>query len=208
MRYFGVFFVVAVLLLTCGVSAPAATVYTDRATWASQVSGITTIDFDSLAGQQFATLTLGDVTFDVPGSPDGGALWVSSPGSYTPIGAALVGNHWMTTIRGMVNPSTTAVGADIANISIDDTLQVNVDINGTWQLWNVQYTYPNAVFFGIVAGAGETIEGISFGPTVSNWVAVDNFSYGAGTPPIPEPASLLLLGTGLSLGALVLRRKR
>jgi hypothetical protein len=201
----GIIAVIATMVLLGATGVSASTIYTSRAAWTAQVSGITTEDFNALSGQSFQTLTLDDVTFDVPGSPDSGALWVSCSGCYAPFGVALVGNHWMTTVRGMFSTPVMAVGADVANLSVNDTIAINVDINGTWYQWNVAYTYPNAFFWGIVAGAGETIDGITFSPTTSNWVGIDNFSYG-GTAS-PEPGTIALLGSGILGLAGVLRRK-
>lgn len=198
---------VTLLLIACVTSASAATFYSDRTTWETQVSGITTFDFNALQGNFYSTLTLGDVTFDVPGYPDSSALWVSISGSYTPaIDIALVGNHSMTTIQGMFGIPTTALGVDVANLAVDDVIAINLDVDGTWTTYNISYTYPNAFFFGVVAAPGEVIDGITFSPTTSHWVGIDNFSY-AGAAPTPEPASILLLGAGLA-GMLSLVRRR
>jgi hypothetical protein len=192
-----------VSLLALSTAASAGVVYSNRVAWASQVTNITTETFDPLAGNVYSTLTLGNVTFSVPGHTDSSALWVSCNGCYTPFGIALVGNHWMTTVQGMFANPVGAVGADVGNLSVNDTIAINVDINGVWYSWNVPYTYPNPFFWGIVAGPGEAIYGITYGPTTSNWVGIDNFSYGA----VPEPGTIAMLGTGVLGLAGVLRRK-
>jgi hypothetical protein len=205
MRRICAVFLLASLMAICAAGAPAVAIYTGRAAWDSQVSGVTTQDFNALAGNQYQTLTLGNVTFDVPGYSDSSALWVSVTGAYSPIGIALVGNHGMTTVRGTFASPVTAVGVDVANLGVNDSIAVNVDINGTWWQWNVAYTFPNAVFWGIVAGPGESIDGISFSPTTSTFVGIDNFSYGAGEAAggIPEPATCGLMGFALlGLGAI------
>src|ERR1035441_5765605 len=94
---------VAILVMLCAATASASTIYNSRAAWNAQVTGVTTETFDALAGQEFQTLTLDDVTFDVPGYADPSDLWVSTPGSYTPgIDVALVGNHALTNVPGML----------------------------------------------------------------------------------------------------------
>lgn len=202
----GIISALAILALICAASVSASTVYTSRAAWTAQVTGITTEDFNALSGNQYQTLTLDDVTFDVPGYSDSSDLWVSCPSCYNPpFSIALVGNHWLTTVRGTFGTPVGAVGADVANLGVSDTIAIDVDINGTWYQWNVAYTYPSAFFWGIVAGNGETIDGITFSPTTSNWIGIDNFSYGGtGTP---EPGTIALLGSGILGLAGVLRRK-
>lgn len=202
MRYFrrlAVGLCVLVLIATAH-TASAATIFLDRPTWNSNVSGVTTFDFNALSNNFYSSLTLGDVTFDVPGYPDSSALWVSTPGSYAPaIDVALVGNHWMTTVRGTFSPFTTAVGADVANLSGNDRISIDVNINGVWSNHVVAYTYPTSFFWGIVASPGESIEAITFTPTTSNWVGIDNFSYGTGGNTVPDAgSSLSLLGIGLA----------
>jgi|ERR1019366_4689511 hypothetical protein len=202
----GIIAVIAMMALLGAAGVSASTIYTSRAAWTAQVSGITTEDFNALSGNEYQTLTLGNVTFDVPGYPDSSALWVSCPSCYNPpFSIALVGNHWLTTVRGMFATPVAAVGADVANLGVNDTIAIDVDINGTWYQWNVAYTYPNAFFWGIVAGQGETIDGITFTPTTNNWVGIDNFSYG-GTAS-PEPGTIALLGSGILGLAGILRRK-
>jgi hypothetical protein len=157
----------------------------------------------------YQTLTSGNVTFDVPDSPDSSALWVSPASNYNPpFDIALVGNHWDTPIRGMFGSGVAGVGADVANLSVNDLVTIAVDINGEWSQWQVAYTYPNAFFWGIVAGPGETIDGITFSPT-TYWIGIDNFSYAAGgSSSVPEPAAYLLLGPALVLIGFAARRRK
>ncbi len=200
---------IAILVVACMASASAASVFTSRSVWESQVSGVTTEDFNALAGNFYQTLTSGNVTFDVPGSSGSDSLWVSRSGSYAPIDVALVGNYGMTTVRGMFGSGVTGVGADVANLSVNDSITIAVDINGGWSQYQVAYTYPNAFFWGIIAAPGETIDGITFSPTTSNWVGIDNFSYGAGElSSVPEPAAYLLLGPALCMIGFAARRRK
>jgi hypothetical protein len=175
-----------------------------RAAWESQVSGITTEDFNALSGYVYQTLALGNVTFDVPGSTNLNALWVSIPGWYAPIATALVGNYPTTTVRGTFGSAVTAVGADVANLGVNDVITIAVDINGTWSQWQVSYTYPTPFFWGILAGPGESISAVAFAPATYH-VGIDNFSYGTGSA-VPEPATFALMGAAL-IGLVFLRKR-
>jgi hypothetical protein len=199
-----VIFLLTILFILEVVNANAALiVYSNGGTWQSNVTGIVTDDFNALSGNEYQTLTLGSVTFDVPGNS--GDLWVSSPGSYQGLGSALVGNHLLTSIRATFAGGTTAVGSDIYNLTVNDTITVDLYANGLDTLYSIPIIFPNATFFGVTTDTG-TISSITFTPGQS-WVGIDNFEYGsAGTTPVPEPASMLLLGLGL-MGLAGVRRK-
>ncbi len=177
--------------------------YSDRSAWLGSVSGVTTIDFNSLIGQEFASLSVGPVTFDVPGSSRSDALWVSNPGSYTGLGIALVGNYSPTAIRATFSPSTVGVGVDVYNLTQNDNISVTVTTNTGNYNWLVPVTVGSPSFFGLTA-AGGYISAITFTPSVS-WVGIDNFSY-AGSASVPLPPSMLLLAPGL-VGLAGIRRR-
>jgi hypothetical protein len=198
-------FLALLAVLAASICASASTIYSNRVAWTSQVTGVTAENFDAYQGLLTASLPLGNATFSVPGYTTGDPLWVSCSGCYSPIGIALVGNYSMTTVEGMFATPVGAVGADISNLMINDNLAVNVEINNTWYSWSVPYTYPSSVFWGIVAGPGESIDGINFSPVNGYWVGIDNFSYGSsGTP---EPGTIAMFGTGV-LGAVGLLRRK
>jgi|GEM_PF-1509494 len=195
----------AVITLAFAASdALAITTYSSQSAWAAAVSGITTIDFNSRSGNTYATLTEGAVTFDVPGFSTNYSdpLWVSTPGVYSGIDRALVGNYSGTTIRATFSPTTTAVGTDVNNLNQSDNVSVTLVKDGTSYIYSVPVTgiFSSTSFFGVTTDNGYISE-IDFTPGVS-WIGIDNFSYGSASS-VPLPGALLLLGSGLAgLGAM------
>ena len=149
-------FTLGTLLIFSFVSNAYATLilYGDRTSWDTVVTSSTTIDFDSLQGTQYETLTIDTVTFDVPERNTSSDLWVSNDGSYTGLGIALVGNYSPTSIEAIFNPETTAVAVDVFNLSVDDIITVSVMENSSLSTYSVSVDNPNYSFFGIGSDAG------------------------------------------------------
>jgi hypothetical protein len=192
-------------MLVSAINANALTTYSNRTDWNNSVTGITTIDFTGMGGEQMSSLTSGTVTFDVPDNYDSGALWVSTPGAYEGLGEALVGNHWMTTLRATFNPGTTAIGTDVYNLYVTDSIAVSIMNDDVLSSYSVPVTLGYGSFFGVTTDSGYISE-ITFSPS-NYWVGIDNFSLATTTGgSVPEPATMLLLGSGL-VGLAGLRRK-
>lgn len=180
--------------------------YTDQSSWQANVTNIVTETFDTLDGNMYETLTLGPVTFDVPSRNGSNDLWVSTNGTYDGLGIALVGNYSPTSILATFDPATTAISADIFNLSIDDYITVSVVEDSVVNTYSVHVDNPLYSFFGVTTDTGY-IQSIQFTPSAS-YIGIDNFSYGnSGTAPVPEPATIVLLGAGL-LGLAGASRKK
>ena len=194
----------AVISLIVGITVQAQAAlytYSERSVWENQVTNITTETFDSLEGTLYGTLTLGNVTFDVPERSTYDALWVSTNGSYSGLGIALVSNYPPNSILSTFNSGISGVGVDIFNLRQDDTIKVTVNDQSGDHVYSVIVDNPYYSFFGITTDSG-LITSIQFTPNVG-WVGIDNFSYGN---QVPIPAAIWLFGSGLI--GLVRFRKR
>lgn len=200
-------------------SAPARAdtlIFTSRTTFTGAATNLTTIDFEGIAPENsvanFATpLTIQGVTFS--GSPTG-MVSVVDDGFFAPLfqfnsGAVLSGFAF---VEVTLPAGITAIGTDLMSTNPSGSPFQVVLATGETFVVNTPLR-PERGFFGIVTDVA--IASIRFtsqpaGPTQSPGIPlIDNFSFGQRqAAPVPEPATILLLGTGLAGIAARARRRR
>jgi PEP-CTERM motif len=200
---------VALALATCYASTAGATQITSSADPA--LIGSTIIDFDGLPLQDFSTMTISGVTFTAAA---GHQLRI---GDYFEGGVYGGSGHELSTQN-----STVGFSMDFANpVSAFGFNWGGANENWTVNLFDGGHTLIETLtFLGGDPGKGATyiefygakangIKSVSLIPDNPDWVKIDDFHVvsAASTTPVPEPATLGLLGIGL-IGIHRARRRR
>jgi hypothetical protein len=220
------------------VQAAPVLLYTSRTTFNAASPGTTTLTFEGIAANgtlvsynTSAGLTLNGVNF--VGSYSGTSsnyyfLYVAGQG-YVETGNAVLegppsrapsinGNGYL---RATLPGGTTSVGTDYRNVFSQDTslytdgmnVIVTTSDNQT-QTFNLNATNVRQFAGFSVLTPGVTITSLQFSSAYNsqtgqrNYPVLDNFTFGQAPTPVPEPATLALLGSGLIGLAVTIRRKR
>lgn len=176
--------------------------FTDQSAWEAEVVnggyGLTTIDFTNTVSQNFYTVMAGDVIF----SSDGVPLEVADYGIPYGSGKVLYPTHNQP-IKIDLPDSVYAFGCDLGDLGglippLYSPPTLSDIVLSTGEIFAGPYQgnpFPTFAFFGFLSDSA--ITSLSLWPHGSIEAIIDNFSYAQAASPAPEPASLVLLISGL-----------
>jgi hypothetical protein len=198
------------MILIASSQAQAVALFTDRTAFLAATTGMTNIDFEENSYGAFTYYPSG-ATFSGVNFVGSGYLYTIDPALATSIydwdSGDILSDQYETGPINVALPGGgfTAVGSDI--MSFDPYASDFIITLSTGDVFTVSSAnYPTRAFVGFTSNV--PISWLTFDATSSVYANLDNFVFGsAGITPIPEPATLSLLGFGL-LGLAGLRKKR
>lgn len=196
--------VLALVLVGFGAASSAAPIiYTDRAAWEAAISGVTTETYDTYGW-------VADHALVINGSIDVGGITYTAPGRLAAVPASGGAAYHTSAYIEWQNPASLTIDLPtlVRAVAFDigeyrggvGTYGVTLGNGDVADITGILNAYK---FFGIVTDTSfDTIQLTSsvLFPTL------DNLSYEVEASPVPEPASLILFGSGLI--ALASRRRR
>lgn len=209
------------LCLASASSALALTMYSDRASWELAVGSWLPVDDTQISldsGNSSLNLPAGTLTFTGPGYPPGLltvllGLQISATGNFAPWSGSstprVLWAYWGDPdIVGIFDSSVEAFGLEMKPAAGPRSL--TLDLGGGLAL--TQEVGPEALFFGWAGGTVASMRmyadgqvkglGFAFGRMVVAEPAAGVIE------PVPEPRTLILLGSGLVLAGGVIRSRR
>ena len=155
----------------------------------------------------FATGTiLPGLTLSTPDAHNPDDLAVAGAGFASNPSKAVYANFFTDTLD-LTFAGTNAVGLDILSAFSGSTIRISVFGAGNALLGTFDIFAPNSgAFFGVVNDAG-LITRINLSSLSGEAEAADNVAFGTAATAVPEPGTLLLLGSALTLLGVKLRRK-
>lgn len=171
------------------------------------LAGGTVIDFETAPQGEFQNLTIGNVTFDTTGAGDNyGFISTDYAGLYNNTGLSLQNNTFgygrndgFREIDFIFGSAVTAFGFNWGASDVSWELRAYGPGMAFLESHMIGPTFDSNAgdFFGIANAAG--ISRVFLVGAPGDYIFIDNFTYAPGdSQPVPEPGTMLLLGSGLA----------